>query len=286
VQESKEMKLMRTRSDSTRASLIAALLLARLACADGRGATLPHGLVQAMPDDSTPRGLYISKKADAMRVQVLDTSSGAPVLPDQEFKTGDRLSVVIESNFTGYVYVIDIEQSESGEKRFLGYPNPCSRDNELRPKNPLELSAAFDEKSGFEILRVIMSHEPIAELDSAAAGDCSAFKDQNELDARRSALVASLAGSGQAAGQGLKRGLVEVPSTQKQNQAGLRSRDIKLAPGKDKETNNYVAVPLKAGEGRLKEKEFFIFEIRLQHVKAAEPAKSKVRHSLRSTRAR
>ena len=219
-------------------------------------------------DDITPRGLYISKRADAMRVKVLDAKTGAAVSPSQEFTTDDTLKVIIESNFESYAYIVNVEIVKNSKKRFLLYPNPRTVNNRLNRDEPLELSVAFDKEPATEVLQVIVSHDRIDYLDAALNGRCSESENRCLLDTQVAERVASIVGDGTSSGGTVPAGIFPRQSEQKQNQSGLRSRDIILAPGKDKDQKEtYVAIPIKAGsDGRLKSKQVVVFEMRLKHL--------------------
>lgn len=219
-------------------------------------------------NDATPRGLFISKSADAMRVKVLDAKTGAAVSPSQAFTTDDKLRVVIESNFESYAYIVNVEIVKNTEKRFLLYPNPRTLNNRIKPDEPLELSIEFDEKPATEVLQVIVSHDRIDYLSAALNGRCSESENRCLLGTKVAALVASIVGDKKSARQTETAGIFERQSDRKPNRSGVRSRDIILAPGKDAdEKQTYVAIPINAGsDGHLKSKQVVVFEVRLKHV--------------------
>jgi hypothetical protein len=233
----------------------------------GMAASLGSGCGTAQTDPN-PRGLYISKIADAMLVKVMDVKSGAPVAPTQQFTTDDRLKLVIASNFQGYAYIVNVEISKSGEKRFMLYPNPQQVNNRIKPDEPLQLLVAFDEKPATEFLQVIVSHDPIDYLSAALNSKCSEAENRCLLDAQTATRVAAIVGDKNSR-RTETPGIFPKQSVRGQNQSGLQSRDIILAPGKDSDDRNetYVAIPPKAGnDGRLKAKEVVVFECRLKHV--------------------
>ena len=233
----------------------------------GMAAKLSPACRQEAQTDLTPRGLYVSKVADAMLVKVMDVKSGAPVSPTQQFTTDDRLKVVIESNFHGYVYIVNVEISKSSEKRFMLYPNPREVNNRIKPDEPLQLSVAFDEKPATEYLQVIVSHDPIDYLSAALKSKCSEGENRCLFDAQTATRVAALVGDKNSR-RPETPGIFPKKSVSRQNQSGLRSRDIILASGKDSDANEtYIAIPPKAGDdGRLKAKQVVVFEMRLKHV--------------------
>jgi len=174
---------------------------------------------------------------------------------------------VIESNFEGYAYIINVEITRNSEKRFLLYPNPRAANNRIKSDEGFGLSIGFDEKAATEVLQVIVSHDRIEYLDSALNGNCSEAENRCELESPVSAQVASLVGDKKSSPQPNTAGIFPRQSAQRQNQSGLRSRNIILAPGKDRRSKEtYVAIPIKSGsDGRLKSKEAVVFEMRLKH---------------------
>ncbi|MEK6406106.1 MAG: hypothetical protein AABN34_03995 [Acidobacteriota bacterium] len=259
------------RETSLTAAVLAVMLLGQTLAWNATIAASPQGSGASVTEkDLTPRGLYISKSADAMRVKVLDIMTGAAVSPSQPFTKDDRLKVVIESNFESYAYVINVEISKNGQSRFLLYPNARAVNNRIRPNEPLELLVAFDEKPATEVLQVIVSHDRIEYLNSALTGRCLESENPCKLDSQASARVASIVGDKKPSKQTERAGIFPRLSVQKQDRSGLRSRDIILSPGKEKDNDaneTYVAIPIKTGgNGRLKPKEVFVFEVRLKHV--------------------
>jgi hypothetical protein len=258
---------MSAKTSLTAASLTGILLLGQtLATAAGYQGSAARN----SQSDITPRGLYINKTADAMRVKVLDDKTGAAVSPSREFTADDTLRVIIESNFESYAYIVNLEIVKNGKRRFLLYPNPRTANNRINRNEPLELSVAFDKEPATEVLQVIVSHDRIDYLDAALKGSCSESENRCMLDAQVAARVASIVGDGKTSAETEPAGIFPRHSEEKQNQSGFKSRDIILAPGKDKdkdEKETYVAIPIKAGsDGRLRPKEVVVFEMRLKHV--------------------
>src|SRR5262249_8441162 len=110
-------------------------------------------------------------KVDGMRVLVLKSEGGnfIPVDPSRVFKPGDEIRVAFESNFDGYVYVINVSP---GGKKCVIFPGMqlATSGNVIRARERIELpptSFVFDQETGTEILQVIMSREPITVLDAA-----------------------------------------------------------------------------------------------------------------------
>ena len=262
---------MSAKTSLTAASVTGVLLLGQtMAWSRTTAAAYQRSVARNSQDDMTPRGLYISKSADAMRVKVLDAKTGAAVSPGQEFTTDDTLKVIIESNFESYAYIVNVEIVQNTKKRFLLYPNPRTVNNRLNRDEPLELSVAFDKEPATEVLQVIVSHDRIDYLDAALKGRCSESENRCLLDTQVAERVALIVGDGTSFRGTEPAGIFPRQSEQKQNQSGLRSRDILLAPGKDKDKDQketYVAIPIKAGsDGRLKSKQVVVFEMRLKHL--------------------
>lgn len=201
---------------------------------------------------------YNTGKVDGMRILVMKSEGGnfIPVDPGRVFRQGDEIRIAFESNFDGYVYVINV--SPSGRKQVI-FPGSRSsaNSNVIRARQRIELpptSFIFDGESGTEILQVIMSREAVSVLDAAV-------KESNgELQS-----AASAAGELSAT---TRRGIVSenIAAALPQN-AGLRPRGIFLAEGKDRDkAGSVVAIADEnKADGRLKPGEVATFEIRLQH---------------------
>jgi len=192
-------------------------------------------------------------KVDGMRILVLKSEGGnfVPVDPGRIFTHGDEIRVAFESNFDGYVYVINV--SPDGKKRVI-FPGTqaANSSNVIRARQRIELprtSFIFDKEMGTEILQVIMSREPVAVLDAAVK------ESRGELQSASSA-AAELSANAQ-------RGIVSESASI----TGLRARGVFLAAGKDNDkAGSVVAIAdEKRADARLKTGEVASFEIRLQH---------------------
>ncbi|HJQ68311.1 MAG TPA: DUF4384 domain-containing protein [Blastocatellia bacterium] len=232
----------------TAALLVVCGLLATAAAAQSRQRPQERG-IQLKED-------YEAGKVDGMRVLILKSEGGnfVPVDPARVFKPGDEIRVAFESNFDGYVYVINV--SPAGAKRVI-FPGAqaSNSSNVIRARQRVELpstSFIFDKETGTEILQVIMSREPIAVLDAAVR------ESQGQLQSASSA-AAELSASPQ-------RGIISGDASLPQG-AQLKARGIFLAEGKDKDkAGSVVAIAdEKRSDGRLKPGEVASFEIRLQH---------------------
>lgn len=227
------------------------LLLAGAATPDVNADRKPQKANEA----SRARGLFISKRSDAMSILVLKSDGGilVPVDPSTEFKAGDQIKIQFQSNFDGYIYVVNI--APSGKRRLL-IPSPEATDNAVRPDERYDLppggnAIQFDEEKGTEVLQVILSHDRIPYLDAA-------LKEPEQY----------LSDSASSAAAELQGGIAKkvTPVVPQGEGSKVRSRDIILAPGKDKDSKgSVVAIPDNGGGGKLKSGEIAPFEIRLKH---------------------
>lgn len=210
---------------------------------------------QKVDESKRARGLFVNKRSDAMSVLVLKLEDSAlvPVDPSHEFKAGDQIKIQLESNFDGFIYVVNIQPSG---KRCLMFPyvgvsNNAVISGEQYQIPPGKDAMQFDEEKGTEVLQVIMSRDRIPYLDAA-------LKEPEGC----------LAQSATSAAQELQAGIVKkvTPVVPQGEGTKMRSRDIILAAGKDKDTSgSVVALPDNAGGGKLKAGEIAPFEIRLKH---------------------
>ncbi|HJQ69686.1 MAG TPA: DUF4384 domain-containing protein [Blastocatellia bacterium] len=213
------------------------------------------------------RALFVKKRADAMRVVVLQ--GGNPVVANQEFREGEEIKIKFQSNFEGYVYILNI--TPGGKKRLL-YPCSSKVTNTIIPGRIYSLppdpqTIAFDEEKGTEVLQVIMTRERIKFLDDAVrSSDCCDFAKPCDLTESASTAAAELAGATQIQQQvSTDSGGIAAGSSQPEGSSGLRSRGIKLASGKDKDKSSYVAIQDSSGE-TLKQGQVAVFYIRLKHI--------------------
>jgi Domain of unknown function (DUF4384) len=201
---------------------------------------------------------YQAGRVDGLRILVLKSEGGnfVPVDPGRVFRQGDEIRVAFESNFDGYVYVVNV--SPGGKKRVIFPGRQISEgSNVIRARQRIELpptSFIFDKETGTEILQVIMSRDPVPVLDSAVK------ESRGELQS-----AASAAGELSADTQ---RGIVSrnVAPVLPQS-SGIRARGVFLAEGRDKDkAGSVVAIAdEKQSDARLKPGEVALFEIRLQH---------------------
>ena len=206
------------------------------------------------------RALFVKKRTDAMRVMF--TKDGRQVDPADVFKAGDEVQVRYESNFNGYVYMVNV--TPAGEKRVIF---PCTRATavNLVPGQIKTLPVGFDADKGTEVLQVIMSRERIDFLENAIKGDCCDAPEKCALSASASSAAAELAAVAakqQRGGIAVNNLVAVVPEDA---QGGIRARGIKLSQGN--KGSAYVAIDNKSGTGsnKLEQGNFAVFEIRLTH---------------------
>lgn len=219
-------------------------------------------------DEERTRGLFVNKRADALRIVVSDArdfNNPVPVNPNREFKAGDQLKVYLWSNFEGYVYLVNIEPS--GRKCLL-LPSKDLPENKVVPGRKYEFPGSgaiqFDEEKGTEVLQVITSANRIAYLDQAidnpegCLGESAASVAEELADDKKKTSTPDRGGiTAEQVAQ-------VVPKTE---QGGIRSRDVRIAAGKDKDPEGSVVAisDAKGKGGRLKPGEAVVFEIRLKH---------------------
>ena len=200
------------------------------------------------------RGLFIHKTSDAMSILVLKVADGTlvPVDPSTVFTYKDQIKIQFQSNFEGYIYVVNI--APSGKRRLL-IPSPEATDNAVSPDERYDLppgrnTIEFDQEQGTEVLQVIMSHDRIPYLDAA-------LKEPEQY----------LSDSASSAAAELQGGIAKkvTPVVPQGEGSKVRSRDIILAPGKDKDTAGSVVAISDGGGGKLKSGDIAPFEIRLKH---------------------
>ena len=213
------------------------------------------GAARKQTEASRARGLFVSKKSDAMSILVLKVAAGAlvPVDPSTEFKAGDQIKIQFQSNFEGYIYVVNIEPNG---KRKLLFPQPDGSDNAVSPNERYDIppgtaAIEFDKEIGTEVLQVIMSRGRIPYLDAA-------LKEPDQyLSVSAATAAAELEG-------GITKKVTPVVPEDPNNK--VRSRDIILAPGRNKDAKgSVVAIPDTGSGGKLKPGEIAPFEIRLKH---------------------
>lgn len=114
--------------------------------------------------------IYKDAKAPGLEVTVfLQEKNGAltPVSPEREFHKGESVKILIESNFSGYLYIVN--HGASGNKSLI-FPDD-KESNLIQPGKtyllPKTYDLVLDEKAGFETLQIIASPQRLPVLDSA-----------------------------------------------------------------------------------------------------------------------
>lgn len=114
--------------------------------------------------------VYKDAKAPGLEVTIyLQEKNGAltPVSPEREFHKGENVKIRIESNFSGYLYIVN--HGSSGNKAMI-FPDG-KESNRIQPGIsyliPSTYDLVLDEKAGFETLQVIAAPQRLAVLDAA-----------------------------------------------------------------------------------------------------------------------
>lgn len=210
------------------------------------------------------RGLFVNKKADAIRILILKKEGEifTPVSPNYLFQTGDEIQARFESNFDGYVYVINLQPNG---KKCLVFPFASGASNKISAADPQELPKGatwqFDPDSGSEVLQFILSRDPIPYLDAAWRNPrCADLTKCCEIG-----LEQKEGGKQKTQQPGIQTG--SLAKVLPGNEVSLvRSRNIVVAQGKDKnEEGSYVAISDSKGQGQsLKSGQAVVFEVRLK----------------------
>jgi hypothetical protein len=215
------------------------------------------------------RDLFVKKRADAMQIVLLKAEGSrlVPISPNREFKGGDQIKIAFESNFQGYIYLINV--TPGGKKKVL-FPSADSTGNAVQPNQRYEFPPGNDiiefdgQEKGTEVLQVIMSRDRVPLLDDAIKNS-----------------EGYLGESAASAAAELQNGLVsdKVANVLPESGPGsVRARNVIIAPGQDKNPQgSVVAIDDSAQSGKggstsgevvaatLKPGEVARFELRLKH---------------------
>jgi hypothetical protein len=225
---------------------------------------------QSREDGVRARGLFRTGKTDAMRIVVLKSENGlqVPVDPNMEFRQGDRISISLESNFPGYLYIMNV--MPTGKRRLL-YPAP-DENNKVAAHAPYTLGPfEFDAEKGIETVQVIVSRSPVVYLDAAKSNPKGDLEDTAASAAQELSV-----NIGSPSRTGVVTENVSIPQPPA-GHAGIRARGgLSFAPPQEKDPeaqDTIVAIPDRStpvgGECKdctLKSDEAITFEIRLKHV--------------------
>ncbi|HMV50467.1 MAG TPA: DUF4384 domain-containing protein, partial [Blastocatellia bacterium] len=134
---------------------------------------LPLALTAAAQSEAQVRDMqkvYKTGQIPGLEVIVYlqeENGSLTPVAPQRKFHQGEKVKVRIESNFRGYLYIVN--HGTSGTKRLI-FPDH-QESNRIQPGTayllPSTYEIAFDENAGFETLQVIVSPQRLPVLDAA-----------------------------------------------------------------------------------------------------------------------
>jgi hypothetical protein len=211
---------------------------------------------------------YNKGRADGMRVLLKKIENGQPVAasPNQIFHTGDRIQLEFESNFDGYVYVVNV--SPSGRMCVL-YPYADERNNLVRARQPFSIPSlrqlVFNSEVGDEVLQVYMGRQPIPLFDQALK--MSAEEQTKACLSETAASAAAELSSSPSKKPALPptAGISVNPTMTLPSQKGIRSRGMELAFESKSEKGSVVAVAPDKDNMRLADKEVAIYELRLRH---------------------
>jgi hypothetical protein len=271
------MKRISERSGEMKAMTRPAILfLAALVLLPGASFAQKKSGYSQRTDEARTRGLFVKKTADAIRFVLMKGQGNTfvPVNPSQEFKSGDEVTLSFESNFEGYIYVVNVDQDG---KKCLIFPYTGETNNKIKMGQSYTLPRGatwkFDENKGTEVVQIIMARDPITFLDGALKNPtCSDPEKCCELSSSASDAAAELGANtkkadGGTGGQGKAedKGFADTNLTPILP-TGIRARSISFAAGKDKdEKGSVVAIDDKGATGKLKQGEAAVFEIRLKH---------------------
>lgn len=202
---------------------------------------------------------YERRQADGLKVTIYQLVSNGlrPVNPGQSFTSGDRIKVKFQSNFDGYVYVINL--TPAGERRLL-FPRPSSRHNIVRAGQAYDIPPSgefrFDEDPGLEVLQIVMSRSQVYFLEAIL--DRASLKATNlSLDKVARNSLGNLGGKPTR----LKGSGIATQSEPKRT-AGLQTRMLTLESRKE---GSILILSGPKGTNRFGPGEISVFEIRLNH---------------------
>lgn len=203
---------------------------------------------------------FEQRAADGLKVIIYQAGANglAPVSPGKTFKTGDRFKLKFESNFDGYVYVINV--TPRGENRLL-FPRGLTRHNNVRAGESYDIPAAndfkFEGEPGLEVLRVLMSRSPVYILETVL--------DRAPRNASYIALTTAVAQSlEEIIGKPERSKTGGITTKSGARKSGTKTRTLTLDR---KKQITFVVVSGSNGlPSRFQPGEISVFEIRLNHL--------------------
>jgi hypothetical protein len=115
---------------------------------------------------------FQSGQVSGMKVTILLAGANgalSPVDPKREFKPGEEIKVIVESNMRGYLYLVNF--GASGKNSVIFPDARAGESHRLQPHRryiiPSSYPIGFDENTGIEVFRVFLSSRPIAFLETA-----------------------------------------------------------------------------------------------------------------------
>lgn len=201
-------------------------------------------------------------EADGLKVVIyhIGEKGMEAVSPDRPFKSGDRFRLKLQSNFDGYVYVINV--TPGGENRLL-FPRGTSRRNNVRAGQfyyiPTSNEFEFNDEPGLEVLQFLISRSQVAFLEGLL--DRAPSKaNYIPLDRNSTSKLQQLAGKPAP----LKTGGVTAKAAASTRESGLQTRMLTL--DRKKESTFVVVSGAKGLPNRFRPGEISVFEIRLKHL--------------------
>lgn len=200
---------------------------------------------------------FQSGQASGMKVTILlSSANGAltPVDPKREFRPGEEIKVLVESNLRGYLYLVNFGASG---KNTVVFPDARAGESHLlqpfrRYIIPASYHIGFDDNTGTEVFRVFLSSRPIEFLETAVRrnnGDLS--QQQADAFARLSTKSAEK-----------QFGVVSTPMELTNKPGAAQPLDTRDPVWNDEKKTSLVVIRRKKGTGeRLRVGEFAVFGI-------------------------
>ncbi|MBC8433914.1 MAG: DUF4384 domain-containing protein [Desulfobacterales bacterium] len=155
----------------------------------------------------------VEKVALKTTIELLRDGKKSTVLPNHEFKSGDRVKFIYTTNTDCYAYWLS--QGSSGDYYMLFPHAKGGMDNEVKKNEiytiPVKGKFRFDDKKGVEKILVILATERVPELEEAV----------KEAAATRGKVAASAA---------------PVKSVEKKQKAKRKTRDLVFEEDEDEDT--------------------------------------------------